>query len=358
MKKNNNLRLRIFSIMMLFVTLTTFSVNAQTVPNLGDKFKVTVDKLELNLEVTSNTKENVYEVKVIKNTEKKAQGNVVIPETVKHLEKDWTIIEIGGNAFNGCTDLYSISFPNTVKKIGGAALGGCLNLKSVHFGSGLEYLHETSDVFGTSPITAFTIEESNPNFSVEDGILFNKDKSEVITCPSGKTGDYVIPNSVKTIGMAFEYTNLTSVTIPNSVTKIAGWAFYQAKVKKIISKIETPFAPGNRAFKTMGTYTLVVPKGTKDAYSTVGGWYSDSDKIEEAEGAAAVNNIVLQNPVSVVGKNIQVAEVEGQKVTLFNLSGKMIFTANSTSNLLTINVPSKGVYLLQVNNQSRKVLVK
>ncbi len=358
MKKINSLRLRIFSIMMLFATVATFSVNAQTpFPNQGDEFKVTIDKLELNLEITSNTKTGVYEVKVIKNNEKKAQGHVVIPETVKHLEKDWTIIEIGAEAFRICEDLYSLSLPNTVKKIGAEAISNCRQLKSVHLGSGLKTIHGTSDAFYNSQITEFTIEESNPYFSVEDGILFNKDKSEIVICPAGKTGDYVIPSSVKTIGMAFECSNLTSVTIPNSVTKIDGWAFYGAYVKTIISKIENPFPVGNKAFSgILGTHKLIVPKGTKAKYEALNEW--NSAKTIEESTSSAVNNITLKNNVSVIGKDIQVTEVAKKRVALFNLAGKMVFNANSTNNTLTITTPNKGVYILQINNQTRKVLVK
>jgi hypothetical protein len=62
-----------------------------------------------------------------------------------------------------------------------------------------------------------------------DGVLFNKSQTTLILCPEGKAGSYTVPNSVTSIGSeAFARCyNLTSITIPNSVTtSIGDYAFY------------------------------------------------------------------------------------------------------------------------------------
>ena len=71
------------------------------------------------------------------------------------------------------------------------------------------------------------VESENPEYSSADGVLFNKNKTELLCCPARKSGNYDIPNSVTSIGdRAFGYcSNLTSVTIPNSVTSIGDMAF-------------------------------------------------------------------------------------------------------------------------------------
>ena len=67
----------------------------------------------------------------------------------------------------------------------------------------------------------------SPSFVYEDNILFNKDKSRIISFRNQKQTSYVIPNSVTSIGefAFFRCKSLTEVVIPNSVTSIGKFAF-------------------------------------------------------------------------------------------------------------------------------------
>ena len=79
-----------------------------------------------------------------------------------------------------------------------------------------------SAFWGCSGLTSITVDAGNPNYSSENGVLFNKDKTTLIACPAGKSGAYTIPNSVKTINsQAFVLcSSLTSIHIPSSVNDI------------------------------------------------------------------------------------------------------------------------------------------
>ena len=114
------------------------------------------------------------------------------------------VTEIGSSAFYGCTSLSSINIPDSVTSIGSDAFWRCTSLSSV------------------------AVSPGNAEYSSVDGVLFNKDQTRLIYCPSGKSGSYSIHDSVIYIGgSAFKgCTGLTSVSIGNSVTTIGSSAFY------------------------------------------------------------------------------------------------------------------------------------
>ena len=76
-------------------------------------------------------------------------------------------------------------------------------------------------------LTQFTVDEDSKFYCDIDGVLFNKDRSELVCYPAGRKGAYIIPDGVTSISYgAFDgCSGLTSITIPNSVTKIEKNAF-------------------------------------------------------------------------------------------------------------------------------------
>ena len=78
-----------------------------------------------------------------------------------------------------------------------------------------------------SSLTEITVDATNSLYSSAGGVLFNKSQTTLIGYPAGKVGSYIIPNSVTTIdtwGFSCS-TNLTTITIPDSVTSIGSCAF-------------------------------------------------------------------------------------------------------------------------------------
>ena len=67
----------------------------------------------------------------------------------------------------------------------------------------------------------------SPNFVYEDGILFNKDKSRIISFRNQNIKSYVIPSSVTSIGDGafFRCHSQSEIVIPSSVTSIGKGAF-------------------------------------------------------------------------------------------------------------------------------------
>jgi hypothetical protein len=96
----------------------------------------------------------------------------------------------------------------------------------------------------------FDVSSDNANFSSENGVLFNKNKSVLIQCPHYKSGNYVIPSSVTSLGdYAFRRCfSLTSITIPASITSIKDYAFFRCEALTSITIPNSVTSIGDYAF--------------------------------------------------------------------------------------------------------------
>ena len=153
-------------------------------------------------------------------------GDYIIPNTVT---------SIGYRAFMYCSSLTSVVIPNSVTSIGGQSFVDCTSLTSITIGSGVTSIGDSPfDGYGMS-LTSISVSPDNLNYSSEDGVLFDKGKKILIRCPQKKSGDYIIPNTVTSIGNSAvnRCTSLTSVTIPSSVTSIGDNAFFQLRLTSI-----------------------------------------------------------------------------------------------------------------------------
>ena len=140
-------------------------------------------------------------------------SEIVIPSSVT---------SIGDHAFSDCDSLSEIVIPSGVTSIGNYAFSGCSSLK---------YISIPKSVIGLNgnPFAEWNgkLECLSPNFVYEDDILFNKDKSRIISFRNQNVESYVIPSSVTSIGKgAFTGCySLSKIVIPSSVTSIGDGAF-------------------------------------------------------------------------------------------------------------------------------------
>ncbi len=132
------------------------------------------------------------------------------------------VTAIGDYAFLGCAGLSSVAIPDGVKTIGDFAFIFCSGLTDVVIPNSVSDIGE--GVFAScEKLTAITVGEDHPYYSNDDrGVLFNKDKTTLVACPSGMEGSYVIPDTVTAVGdSGFYYcTKLTDVTLPDGLTTI------------------------------------------------------------------------------------------------------------------------------------------
>lgn len=171
--------------------------------------------------------------------------NVYIGNSVTH---------IANSAFSGCTSLSSIILPNSVSIIDMHAFAGCTSLTTVFLGPSVNSVLSGA-FYGCTSLRSIRVHENNPYISCYDDVLFNKNMTELIQYPIGKSDTtYTIPHSVTTlsVGSFSECQSLTSIIIPISTTSIKQNAFSGCSNIEIVGysgslddRNNITFGPGN-----------------------------------------------------------------------------------------------------------------
>lgn len=120
----------------------------------------------------------------------------------------------------------------------------------MHLGKSVETIGE--NVFlNSDSLTSITVDEENPYFMVDDGVLYSKDKRELLYCPKNFSGIYRVAEEVKRIGKsAFRNCNqLTEIVLPEGLEVIGDTAFYGCTQLKPISLPKSVSQIGAYAYK-------------------------------------------------------------------------------------------------------------
>ena len=160
------------------------------------------------------------------------------------------VTSIGWGAFENCGSLTSISIPSSVTSIGDDAFRDCSSLTSVSIPEDVTSIG-WSAFSGCSSLANIEVAENNPNYSSENGVLYNKNKTVLIRYAIGKSDtEFIIPGSVTNIGKhAFEdCSSLTSVSIPEGVTSIGDDAFSRCSSLTSVSIPSSVTSIGDYAF--------------------------------------------------------------------------------------------------------------
>lgn len=89
--------------------------------------------------------------------------------------------------------------------------------------------------------------DGNNKLASVDGIIYTKDMKQLIICPEEHGGDVIIPEGVEAISaQAFNYCNVTSISLPSTLTFIASSAFDNCKMQHI------NFGAGTKCIERLG----------------------------------------------------------------------------------------------------------
>jgi len=153
-------------------------------------------------------------------------GAITIPATVVNPNNNntYSVKQIAMGAFILSLGLNSVNISEGIEYIGTGAFSGCMNLNSINIPASVNTIGETAFAMAKG---GFIVHEDNQHFSSQDGILFDKYKTTLIFCGTGKSGAYTIPATVKKIDKtAFMFcAELTSITLPQILETIGERAF-------------------------------------------------------------------------------------------------------------------------------------
>ena len=337
--KNNNMKKRCLKTILMAI-LSIFAITAQAetyTGSCGDNLTWTLNSTTGVLKITGTgevTRDFMawYELSSLIKSIEISEGATSIDEYAFTSMQSLTsvtipnsVTTIGEDAFGYCTSLNSVTIGTGLKEIGNGAFAECTSLTTITLPEGVTSIDEWA--FGSSGLTSVTIPKSvssigmgafygceglksisvvsgNSYYSSSNGVLFNKNKTELHTCPAGKQGSYSIPNSVITIGegafagcsaitsvtiptsvttisvAAFAESAITSVTIPNSVTTIGEEAFLACPYITTVTIPKSVTSIGELTFEACESLTSINVASSNPNYSSEDGVLFNKNKTE------------------------------------------------------------------------------
>ena len=161
-----------------------------------------------------------------------------------------TLTTVNDFSFQQAPNIGQVNFPDAVTTIGVQVFTpGLTSLENINIGPNVTYIHplfKWNNYYGE-----VTIDANNPNYTIENNEIYNKDKTELIAVLYEISGQYIVkegvtkiggyalhyrenmtsivlPDGLKEIGSSFQNSGLTTIYIPNSVDTIASDAFMNA----------------------------------------------------------------------------------------------------------------------------------
>ena len=273
-------------------------------------------------------------------------GSYVFGEcgSLKSIKLPTTITKIENGLFDGCDSLESIDIPDGVTEIGDLAFWRCESMKTINIGknSKLTKIGQSAfycvpittiyipnsvnkigqNAFAYSKITKLDISNNHPYFSVKDGVLYNKDFTEIIYGFAPKS--YLeIPSTITHIpDYAFLGKNsIVYVKIPDSVVSIGREVFSgcpDIKVVELGKNVQSIdyYSFSGVLYKVINHSSLELTFGSSD-YGNIAEWLVC---LQDSKGNVTYNSHYAD--WTFIEKDEFLYEYENDKYILTNYLGK------------------------------------
>ena len=263
-------------------------------PLMASAYDACVDGIYYDLKNDAGTQREAFVT--YKNTNYNSySGDIVIPYSIIWDHADYIVTSISSDAFRDCYGLTSVTIPYRVTSIGELSFFSCRALTSIVIPSSVTDIYYNSFA-GCFYMEQMIVDSSNTVYDSRNGcnaIIETATEKLVAGCQNTQ-----IPYGIKTIGRrafegrwymqemaipetvttieegAFEWCfALNYITLPTSVSFIGKDAFYKCdSLTSVRCNMKTPPAITMNVFTNRAKATLLVPKGSKDAYEAADYW--------------------------------------------------------------------------------------
>lgn len=179
-----------------------------------------------------------------------------------------TISEINEGAFKQCSSIPSFDLPKGLTKIGANAFNGCEKIPEFVISASVTEIGEDA-FFDCRSLTHIDVADGNAVYSSEAGVLFNKDKTELIKYPSANNETkYTVPSEIINIcDYAFaEAAILTEIKLNDKLEKIGEGAFYNCSSVTSFNITKKVCEIGRNAFQGCDSVEKYTVNSANDNY--------------------------------------------------------------------------------------------